>query len=368
VSGLGERTGPDGLVVRPAPEQMAARGTRRRVRRRRRRRVVVLTLGAVLLLVIGFVAWYELEANPIGGQGSPVVVTVSPNESADAAIGALAGRGVIASSLAFRISDIVHGTPTVQPGSYLFHKNQSFSAVRTIFSGGPDVFDVDVVPGLTLAEVGDRISELPTPAKGSFTAALASPALATPYAVAGTSNLEGTIAPGTYQVVPGETIAAIVGQMRDRFLRAARSLHLDAAAQTLGVTPAQLVIVASIVEKEGVYPKNMGKVARVIYNRLARGMPLQMDSTVLYSLGQDGGPVTAADLATNTPYNTYLHDGLPPTAICTPSLQALEAAARPTPGAWLYFQLVSNDGTEQFSDTYAGQLAAEALAKSRGLP
>jgi UPF0755 protein len=368
VSGLGERTGRDGVAHRPAPEPAAARGTRRRVRQRRRRRVVVLTVGAVLLLLIGFVAWYELEANPLGAQGAAVVLTVSPNESADAAIGALASHGVVASSLAFRISDIVHGTPTVQPGSYLFHQNQSFSTVRSILSGGPDVFDVDVVPGLTLAEVGERISELPIPAKGSFAAALASPALATPYAVAGSNNLEGTVAPGTYQVLPGETVAAIVGQMRRRFDREASSLDLEAAAQALGVTPAQLVIVASVVEKEGVYEKNMGKVARVIYNRLARGMPLQMDSTVLYSLGQDGGPVTAADLAMNTPYNTYLHVGLPPTAICTPSLEALEAAAHPTPGAWLYFQLVSKDGTEQFSDTYDGQLAAEALAKSRGLP
>jgi UPF0755 protein len=93
-----------------------------------------------------------------------------------------------------------------------------------------------------------------------------------------------------------------------------------------------------------------------------------MDSTVLYSLNQDGGTVTPADLALNTPYNTYLHTGLPPTAICTPSVAALRAAAPPTPGGWLYFELVSKDGTEQFSDTYAEQLAAEQLAASRGLP
>jgi UPF0755 protein len=156
--------------------------------------------------------------------------------------------------------------------------------------------------------------------------------------------------------------------MVDRFDAQAVSLHLSSAAATDGVTPAQLVIIASIVEKEGYIDANMGKVARVVYNRLAAGSPLQMDSTILYSLGQDGGTVTPADLQDNTPYNTYLHTGLTPTAICVPSKTALVAAADPTPGGWLYFELVEKNGTEQFSDTYPEQLAAEALAQSRGLP
>jgi UPF0755 protein len=136
----------------------------------------------------------------------------------------------------------------------------------------------------------------------------------------------------------------------------------------MGINAYQVVTVASIVEKEGVIQKNLAKVSRVIYNRLARGMPLQMDSTVLYSLGQDGGPVTAADLQIKSPYNTYLNTGLTPTPICFPSAGALDAALHPAPGAWLYFTLVSEDGTEAFSDTYAGQVAAEKLAQERGLP
>jgi len=134
--------------------------------------------------------------------------------------------------------------------------------------------------------------------------------------------------------------------------------------------------VASIVQKEAISPgdaaaatrHNVGPVARVIYNRLARGMPLQMDSTVLYAEGRDGGPVTAADLALATPYNTYRNAGLTPTPICFPSALALRAALHPPPGAWLYFVLTARDGTETFSDTLAGQEAAEDLARSRGLP
>ena len=95
------------------------------------------------------------------------------------------------------------------------------------------------------------------------------------------------------------------------------------SASALGLTPYQVITAASIVEKEGYIPVNMPDVARVIYNRLAAGMPLQMDSTVLYSLGQDGGPVTRKDLQLQTPYNTYLNTGLTP----TPDLHAVAGRA-----------------------------------------
>ena len=125
---------------------------------------------------------------------------------------------------------------------------------------------------------------------------------------------------------------------------------------------------ASIVEKEGVITKNMGPVARVILNRLANDMPLQMDSTVLYAENRDGGSVTSKDLQLRTPYNTYLNVGLTPTPICFPSPAALQAALHPPAGSWLYFVLVKQDGTEAFADTYAQQLANEALGRQRGLP
>jgi UPF0755 protein len=93
-----------------------------------------------------------------------------------------------------------------------------------------------------------------------------------------------------------------------------------------------------------------------------------MDSTVLYALGQDGGPVTSQDLQIQSPYNTYLTNGLTPTPICMPSHAALDAALHPPAGAWLYFVLVQKNGVMAFSDTYAEQQANEQLAKSRGLP
>ncbi|MGH9044789.1 MAG: endolytic transglycosylase MltG [Acidimicrobiales bacterium] len=342
----------------------AERGRRRRTRRRR-------TLVALVLCVVvigGFVAFYELEANPLGGLGAREVVTIATGDSAAAVIGRLAQRGIVGSTFAFKVSELLHGTPTVVPGAYLFQENASFSVVRQTLANGPDVFDVDVPAGFSLVEVERRVADLPIPTKGSFVQDVGKAAGTSAYSPPTSPSLEGAIGTGTYQVLPHEPSGELLAQMTARFDKQAQRLGLGQGAQALGITPSQLVIVASIVQKEGFYDKNMGKVARVIYNRLSLAQPLQMDSTILYSLGKDGGPVTPADLKIDTPYNTYLHKGLPPTAICTPSIAALDAAAHPTPGAWLYFTLVSKDGTEQFSDTFPGQLAAEALARSRGLP
>ena len=155
--------------------------------------------------------------------------------------------------------------------------------------------------------------------------------------------------------------------MTKRFVKQAASVGLTPSTTYQGLNAYQLVIAASIVEKEGYYPVNMPKVARVIYNRLARGGPLQMDATVLYYLGKDGGTVTPAMLQTQEPYNTYLNTGLTPTPICAVSTIAMRATLHPPAGSWLYFTLINEDGQMAFSTTFAQQLQEERLAESRGI-
>jgi len=233
-----------------------------------------------------------------------------------------------------------------------------------------------VVAGTTVTEVARQVGDVvPRFSSASFQAAVTSGAKRSPWQPTGSVNLDGLLGTGTYIVVPGESEGALLGQMITRFDGDAAALGLAGSAAANGVTPYQAVTVASIVQKEAISPgdsaqataHNAGPVAQVVYNRLARGMPLQMDSTVLYAEGRDGGPVTPADEALSTPYNTYLNTGLTPTPICFPSALALRAALHPSGGAWLYFELTSRDGTETFSNTYAGQLAAEQLAHSRGV-
>jgi peptidoglycan lytic transglycosylase G len=355
-----------------APEDEETRAERRAARAarvRRRRRIVAMVGGGLLVVILGLTLWYQLESAALGPEGPQVVVTVNQGEGFDSVLSSLSSHHVIGSSLAFRISNVFHGTPSVLPGSYALHENMSFADVRSQLAAGPNIFPVDVRPGFTLHEVAAQVDSLPGHAAGGFQAAASSGAVHSIFSPPGSNNLEGMLGTGNYLVLPGESDLTLVRQMVARFDHDATVAGLStASAAAQGMTPYEVIIVASVVEKEGYYPKNMPNVARVIYNRLAQGMTLDMDSTVLYALGQDGGPVTAQDLKIQSPYNTYLTKGLPPTPICMPSTDALSAAVHPPPGAWLYFVLVSKDGTLAFSDTYAEQLANEQLAKSRGLP
>lgn len=347
------------------PGRTAARSARVR----RRRRVLTAVGGALVLVVLAVVLWYELEAHALGPAGPQVVVTVRPGESADAVISDLSARGVIGSSLAFRVSELFHGTPNVVPGDYALDQNLTFSQVRAQLAAGPNVYAVVVRPGYTLAEVAARVDSVPGHVNGQFEKVAASGVVHSAFSPPGSDNLEGMLGTGQYLVPPGESDQTLLAQMVQRFDADAQGVGLSTtSAAALGMTPYQVITVASVVEKEGYYTFNMPRVSRVVYNRLDQGKPLQMDSTVLYALGQDGGPVTPADLKIESPYNSYLHTGLPPTPICMPSKTALAAAVHPPAGAWLYFTLVDKNGTMAFSDTYAEQLANEKLAQERGLP
>jgi UPF0755 protein len=295
-------------------------------------------------------------------------VQVTAGESMGSITAQLAAHHVIGSTLAFRLFDLVHGSPTVLPGDYALHGNETFAQVHAALAAGPNISVVSVQRGLTLAEVAAHVDELPGHAPGGFSRAATSGVVHSEFSPAGSDDLEGMLGTGTYQVQPGESDTTLLTAMVNRFDSQASAAGLSAvSASALGLTPYQVITAASIVEKEGYYFKNMPDVARVIYNRLADDMPLDMNSTVFYSLGQDGGVFTEKDRNLPTPYNTYLNTGLTPTPICTPSPQALSAAVHPPAGGWLYFVLVSKDGTEAFADTYAEQLANEQLAKERGV-
>jgi UPF0755 protein len=351
------------------PESRSSRRTAHSARVRRRRRILLGVGGALVVIVLAFVLWYEIESHAFGSPGPQVVVTVHQGESTSSVISALNQQGVIGSSLAFQISDAVHGTPTVLPGSYALHQNLSFSDVRQVLAAGPNIYPVNVRPGFTLSEVAQEVDSLPGHSAGGFAKVAASGAVHSSVSPPASDNLEGMLGVGIYNILPGESDTTILTAMVQRFDQDAQTAGLTvASANALGMTPYQMLTVASIVEKEGYIPVNMPDTARVIYNRLAQGIPLQMDSTVLYALGQDGGPVTAQDLKIQSPYNSYLNTGLTPTPICMPSEDALKAAVHPPAGSWLFFVLVKKDGTMAFSDTYAEQLANERLAKSRGLP
>jgi UPF0755 protein len=171
-------------------------------------------------------------------------------------------------------------------------------------------------------------------------------------------NPEGYLVPATYDIPPNATAASVLAAMVDRFKQEAASLHLEQQAQQLGRSPHDVVVVASLVQSEAKLKRDFAKVSRVIYNRLDKHMKLQLDSTVHYATGSVGRVgTTDAERGSSSPYNTYVHLGLPPTPISAPGGDALQAALHPASGSWLYFVTTNPDtGLTKFATSYAEHL------------
>jgi UPF0755 protein len=342
---------------------------RHAARRRRRRRRILFGVVPVVVVVLGAIGWFLLEAYPLGSPGPDAVFYVHDGEPFSQIVGTLAGKGVIGSGVAFRLDMLISGgTPNVAPGWYAVPTSSSFSSVRAALVNGPNALAIQVVGGETTRELRNVLSEVEDQQfAAGFYALARNGAVRSAFQPRPHASLEGLLAPGTYVLVHGERPQTLLRQMIDRFDAVARSIGLVPGTRRHGLGAYQLVVAASIVEKEGYYAFNMPKTATVIFNRLARGMPLQMDSTVEYALGIDGGPITSRTESYHSAYNTYLHLGLTPTPICSPSTTALRAVLHAPSGPWLYFVVVSQDGTMAFSSTFAEQLKNEQLAASRGL-
>jgi len=186
-----------------------------------------------------------------------------------------------------------------------------------------------------------------------------------PYQPPGSNNLEGLLFPATYDVRPDEDEVSIVQRMVDAFDEQASALGLTQAAAALGVTQYQIVIVASMVEREAKLDADRGPIASVMYNRIKKGMPLQVDAALLY--GEHLTDPHQLDLKADTPYNTYKYTGLPPTPIASPGLPSLQAAAAPPSTPYLYYVLIDPSGKHGFAVTESDFAKLQAEARAKGL-
>ena len=341
---------------------------------RRRRRIVAVLV--VLLIVAGLASVAVVGGSrllsglgaspdfPGPGEGS-VVVEITPGESLSEIGATLAGAGVVQSAGAF--SAAAKGEPrsrSVQPGFYqLKAKMSAAGALTLLLDPVSSLRGKVVVPeGTPVAQVlaiaarGTDLTMADLTAAARDTASLGLPEYAD-------GHLEGYLFPATYPVDPSTTATSLLTAMVTRFTQAATTLRLEQRAAALGVSPTEVVKVASMIEKEAAVDGDFGKVARVAYNRLAIGMKLQFDSTLNYALEVRKGNLSLEDIKIETPYNSYLTTGLPPTAISNPGSKALEAALDPTPGNWIYFVTVDKAGNAFFTENYTEFLKAKAEGK-----
>ncbi|WP_432017654.1 endolytic transglycosylase MltG [Streptomyces hydrogenans] len=210
-------------------------------------------------------------------------------------------------------------------------------------------------------EAVDRALALPD---GAAREAAAAPAAALGLPAAAGGNPEGYLFPATYPLPEGTTAEGLLRYMVATAARHFGTPAIAEAARAQGLDPYQALIVASIAQAEADTPGDMARVARVVHNRLARDMPLQMDSTLNYALGRSTVDTTLDDTRIAGPYNTYARTGLPPTPIGNPGDQAMTAALHPPAGDWLYFVTVA-PGDTRFTADYATHQANVAEFNER---
>lgn len=292
--------------------------------------VLCVALGAAVLL------WYEMNADRSHPrQASQVIVPRGDTLHEIAAL--LAENGVIADALTFRMLAKLEGADAqVRAGEYRFSAHMTQREVlHALVTGGAQVATWVTIPeGFTAVQIAQRLQDAGAGPAGQFQEAFRTETLT----VDGTRtrSLEGYLFPSTYLIPLGATPRAIAGIMTGEFFK---ELPADAAARAraLRVSVPQAVTVASLVEREAKSEQDRPKIAAVVYNRLRLEMPLQVDATIEYALSRHKAALSFADLRIASPYNTYLHAGLPPTPIANPGMASLQAAFHPANTGDLYY-------------------------------
>ncbi|MEW2626075.1 endolytic transglycosylase MltG [Streptomyces sp. NPDC048106] len=203
-----------------------------------------------------------------------------------------------------------------------------------------------VQEGWRASQVYDAIDKALALPSGSTRTSLGKARLTLPKDAGG--NPEGYLFPASYPLRKGSTPESLLRSMVDAAHQKFDGAPVAAGAQRNSMNVYQALTIASIIQAQAVKKDDMGKVARVILNRLERGMPLQLDSTLTYALGR--ARTTEEDAKIDSPYNTYQRMGLPPTPIGNPGEDAMRAAINPTPGDWLYFVTVKPGDTRFTAD------------------
>ena len=261
-------------------------------------------------------------------------------------------QGVVAHLLPFRVmARLTKREGDVHAGAYLFPARQTEDQVLdALQTGGAQIAAWIAVPeGFTAAQIAERLQAARIGRSAAFERAFLTQSMAVDGVK--TRNLEGFLFPSTYLVSLDATPPQVVAQLTGQFLS---ELPRDAAASArrLGVNVVQAVTVASLVEREAKIDADRPLIAGVIYNRLRRKMPLQVDATIEYALPEHKTALSFADPKLNSPFNTYTHAGLPPTPIANPGLPSLEAALHPAKTDSLYYVYCGN-GHHVFARTLA---------------
>ena len=307
------------------------------------RRYALEWLLALTILGSALLSMYLLIAPPSPYPSGAVVVV---KEGASAAVVAreLADAGVVLHPELLRALLRATGDTTIRAGAYRFAAPENLvSVARRLSAGvyGIPAKRITFPEGLTTLDMAHKV-------------AAAFPSLSVSDFISEAGPYEGYLFPDTYTFQPSATAASIVIKLQDTFLEKTESLASDIAVS--GRTLSDIVIMASIIEREARRPDDRRMISGILWNRIEKGMPLQVDAVFGYIYSRQTYSPSYADLGVDSPYNTYTNKGLPPGPICNPGLSAIDAALHPTKTKYLFY-LTGRDGLMRYATTYKGHKA-----------
>jgi UPF0755 protein len=320
------------------------------------------------LLVDRGYAFARDQMTPVTSRSEPVAFQVSPGESSVQVAEALQRADLIRSALlmeAYLRYLAYRGRPaTIEAGVFALNRDMSLAQiVAALAHAGQPQVRVTLPDGDTMAEMAALAQKAGVGTAQQYLAAAQDeaawqtrfPYLASGRPAGAPSDLEGFLYPDSYDLNKGATVQDLIADQLQRFEQVVGPLEAEMTQPTPS-RPAEslyaIVTLASIVQREVTSDQDRAMVCGVFYNRLAQGMPLQDDMTVAYGLGINPTQLTAADLQKDTPYNTYLHKGLPIGPISNPSLASIKACVQPTPSQDLFF-FTDPKGVAHYARTYA---------------
>lgn len=329
---------------------------------------LIVCLAIFAFLGAGFAAW-NLGYFRLAGENVAFVVQKGENFAGIAR--RLQDQGIIVNERALRWYVNFRGPKKLQRGEFGLYRNMPVpEVVRMLSEGKPLQHPLTVPEGYNLFQIAALLENMGLQKKEDFLAAASAPEVLAliPTTQAGTrppKSIEGYIFPDTYflqRVFTAKEIAQLMVQrFRDVYRSVQPELAASATVQSLGLTPHQVITLASIVEKETGAAVERPLIASVFVNRLRKRMRLQTDPTVIYGVwvasGRWDGNIRRRDLTTPTEYNTYQMDGLPPGPIANPGLNAIRAVLQPATSDYLFFVSRGN-GTHIFSREYSDHAKA----------
>lgn len=309
-----------------------------------------ILLAVLVVLVALAVTGYILLNERIGEPGSEFKIKVQPSDNAGAVRLKLVEAGARVSRIVYKTLMVYTGADKqIQPGVYRVPSGLTqYQLVEWFKAGHVETSKVTIPEGLTIRATIPILSHgIPTDSS-ELSQLLADSAFLASFGI-GAPGFEGYLFPETYTFFAEEEPRLVIGEMVDMF-KSVCDDECRRRAEELGLTLNELVTLASLIEAEGTVGDEYKLISSVFHNRMKMGIMLQCDPTVIYALGGLDRPLLKQDLEFESPYNTYLHYGLPPGPICSPGRLALEAALYPEQTELLYF-VADGNGGHIFSET-----------------